>query len=145
MQLDKCLLEFVTQPLTTKFVFILDYMHWFWLLGIISLIKSRIIWTLNMLLVTSNASIAQWQSTGLVNQGSWVQSSLEASFIFFNRYLYLTYFNQIKFQFSIKWSIISHVKLTWQNRKILHLFLIKNNSSRPKNYQFQCFQLFQFP
>jgi hypothetical protein len=57
----------------------------------------------------------------------------------------LTCFNQIKFQFSIKWSIISHVKLTWQNRKILHLFLIKNNSSRPKNYQFQCFQLFQFP
>ena len=29
--------------------------------------------------VTMNASIAQWQSVGLVNQRSWVQSSLEAT------------------------------------------------------------------
>ena len=30
---------------------------------------------------TAGASIAQWQSVGLVNQRSWVQSSLEASFL----------------------------------------------------------------
>ena len=32
--------------------------------------------------VTMKASIAQWQSVGLVNQRSWVQSSLEASRFF---------------------------------------------------------------
>ena len=33
------------------------------------------------------ASIAQWQSTGLVNQGSWVQTSLEANnFFLFSKF-----------------------------------------------------------
>ena len=32
--------------------------------------------------VINEASIAQWQSTGLVNQGSWVQTSLDATYTF---------------------------------------------------------------
>ena len=37
-----------------------------------------------MSIVDNVASIAQWQSTGLVNQGSRVQSSLEALIFFIN-------------------------------------------------------------
>ena len=37
--------------------------------------------------VPSNASIAQWQSVGLVNQRSWVQSSLEATQFWVSRVL----------------------------------------------------------
>ena len=43
--------------------------------------QSSIRWTLHYFLNNiASASIAQWQSVGLVNQRSWVQSSLEAVF-----------------------------------------------------------------
>ena len=53
------------------------------------------------------ASIAQWQSTGLVNQGSWVQTSLEAFnfFFFFHPVLHFIsfqfYYNLIFFRYII--------------------------------------------
>ena len=50
--------------------------HW----HIYILFRFDIMWT-----NCKSASIAQWQSTGLVNQGSWVQTSLEALWIFFSR------------------------------------------------------------
>jgi hypothetical protein len=41
--------------------------------------KIKYIFKINHLNI--KASLAQWQSTGLVNQGSWVQSSQEAVFL----------------------------------------------------------------
>lgn len=49
------------------------------------------------------ASLAQWQSTGLVNQGSWVQSSQEAgrSFVCF---LFLIFSQRSRLsQFNVRW------------------------------------------
>ena len=40
---------------------------------------------IHLAIAIMNASIAQWQSVGLVNQRSWVQSSLEAN-IFFTKW-----------------------------------------------------------
>ena len=37
-------------------------------------------WSSSILILTSKASVAQWQSAGLVNQRSWVQSPSEACF-----------------------------------------------------------------
>ena len=43
---------------------------------------TRILYYINFSKYVTNASIAQWQSVGLVNQRSWVQSSLEAKNFF---------------------------------------------------------------
>ena len=52
-------------------------------------------------LISTSALIAQWQSTGLVNQGSWVQTSLGALF-----YTCATIFSTVSHESFSKWGSI---------------------------------------